>query len=149
MAISEMTFSNSSSSVELPGFLGRPRLSSSFPHNFSLFEGPFPPLLFFLSFLTSFVSRCFFLDLRFFLQIKCLFFLFLVVFRRHQSHVMFPTESCSVLFAFLKSLHTLHTSCWTGCSFLVQSFKEILQYCDEWRKFTSVSRSAVSQSVIV
>ena len=70
-----MTFSNSSSSVELPGFLGRPRLSSSFPHNFPLFEGPFPLLLFFLSFLTSFVSRCFFFDLRFFLEIKCLFFL--------------------------------------------------------------------------
>ena len=36
--------------------------------------------------------------------------------------------------------------------FLVQSFKETLQYCDEWRKFTSVSQSvsqAVSQSVIV
>ena len=29
-------------------------------------------------------------------------------------------------------------------SFLVQSFKETLQYCDEWRKFTSVSQS-VSQ----
>ena len=25
--------------------------------------------------------------------------------------------------------------------FLVQSFKETLQYCDEWRKFTSVSQS--------
>ncbi len=23
--------------------------------------------------------------------------------------------------------------------FLVQSFKETLQYCDEWRKFTSIS----------
>ena len=37
-------------------------------------------------------------------------------------------------------------------SFLVQSFKETLQYCDEWRKFTSVSDSvsqSVSQSVIV
>ena len=32
------------------------------------------------------------------------------------------------------------------CSFLVQSFKETLQYCDEWRKFTSVSQS-VSHSV--
>ena len=35
-------------------------------------------------------------------------------------------------------------------SFLVQSFKETLQYCDEWRKFTSVSQSvseSVSQSV--
>ena len=31
-------------------------------------------------------------------------------------------------------------------SFLVQSFKETLQYCDEWRKFTSVSQSD-SQSV--
>ena len=30
--------------------------------------------------------------------------------------------------------------------FLVQSFFETLQYCDEWRKFTSVSQS-VSQSV--
>ena len=30
--------------------------------------------------------------------------------------------------------------------FLVQSFKETLQYCDEWRKFTSVSQS-VSHSV--
>ena len=30
--------------------------------------------------------------------------------------------------------------------FLVQSFLEILQYCDEWRKFTSVSQSD-SQSV--
>ena len=29
--------------------------------------------------------------------------------------------------------------------FLVQSFKETLQYCDEWRKFTSVSQS-VSES---
>ena len=29
---------------------------------------------------------------------------------------------------------------------LVQSFKETLQYCDEWRKFTSVSES-VSHSV--
>ena len=29
--------------------------------------------------------------------------------------------------------------------FLVQSFKETLQYCDEWRKFTSVSQS-VSQT---
>ena len=41
-------------------------------------------------------------------------------------------------------------------SFLVQSFFETLQYCDEWRKFTSVSQSvsqsvseSVSQSVIV
>ena len=34
----------------------------------------------------------------------------------------------------------------TNFSFLVQSFKETLQYCDEWRKFTSVSES-VSQSV--
>ena len=33
-------------------------------------------------------------------------------------------------------------------SFLVQSFFETLQYCDEWRKFTSVSQS-VSESVIV
>ena len=38
------------------------------------------------------------------------------------------------------------------CSFqfLVQSFFETLQYCDEWRKFTSVSQSvrqSVSQSV--
>ena len=32
--------------------------------------------------------------------------------------------------------------------FLVQSFFETLQYCDEWRKFTSVSQS-VSESVIV
>ena len=34
--------------------------------------------------------------------------------------------------------------------FLVQSFFETLQYCDEWRKFTSVSQSvtqSVSQSV--
>ena len=30
--------------------------------------------------------------------------------------------------------------------FLVQSFFETLQYCDEWRKFTSVSQSD-SQSV--
>ena len=30
--------------------------------------------------------------------------------------------------------------------FLVQSFFETLQYCDEWRKFTSVSQS-VTQSV--
>ena len=34
----------------------------------------------------------------------------------------------------------------SGRSFLVQSFKETLQYCDEWRKFTSVSQT-VSQSV--
>ena len=32
--------------------------------------------------------------------------------------------------------------------FLVQSFKETLQYCDEWRKFTSVIQS-FSQSFIV
>ena len=35
-------------------------------------------------------------------------------------------------------------------SFLVQSLFETLQYCDEWRKFTSVSQSvcqSVSQSV--
>ena len=34
--------------------------------------------------------------------------------------------------------------------FLVQSFKETLQYCDEWRIFTSDSQSgrqSVSQSV--
>ena len=34
----------------------------------------------------------------------------------------------------------------TEVAFLVQSFKETLQYCDEWRKFTSVSQS-VSQAV--
>ena len=33
-------------------------------------------------------------------------------------------------------------------SFLVQSFKETLQYCDEWRKFTSVIQSVI-QSFIV
>jgi hypothetical protein len=32
--------------------------------------------------------------------------------------------------------------------FLVQSFFETVHYCDEWRKFTSVSQS-VSQLVIV
>ena len=35
------------------------------------------------------------------------------------------------------------------CSFLVQSFKETLQYCDEWRKFTSVISHSVMQSFIV
>ena len=29
------------------------------------------------------------------------------------------------------------------CPFLVQSFKETLQYCDEWRKLTSVSQSVI------
>ncbi len=34
-------------------------------------------------------------------------------------------------------------------AFLVQSFFETLQYCDEWRKFTSViSHSVISHSVI-
>ena len=27
--------------------------------------------------------------------------------------------------------------------FLVQSFKETLQYCDEWRKFTSAIQSVI------
>ncbi len=31
--------------------------------------------------------------------------------------------------------------------FLVQSFFETLQYCDEWRKFTSVIQSSVIHSV--
>ena len=34
-------------------------------------------------------------------------------------------------------------------AFLVQSFFETLQYCDEWRKFTSVIKSLSHQSFIV
>ena len=55
--------------------------------------------------------------------------------------------------SFVLRLHNVFDKGWSfQSSFLVQNFKETLQYCDEWRKFTSVSESvseSVSQSVIV
>ena len=40
----------------------------------------------------------------------------------------------------------IHHLCDKPNSFLVQSFKETLQHCDEWRKFTSVSHRVIESS---